>query len=345
MNAESRSVDSRPEFDPSDSRKTRMLDFRGGGWVLLLAVLISIGVVVWRVLTVWGPLTTAHAIGDGRNIATYQFTLAPATIPLDQLIPAGAWLRRDGMPTLDFPETRLGAEVDDQYLVPRRKLLHSDRVIGVVINGEARAYPIWVMTWHEIANDTVGDEAICVTYAPLSDGAVVFRRPETEQAGVAPGGDGHITFGISGLVYNSSPLIYDRVNAGSESLWSPLARKALIGPAVGSERNLDVLPSALTTWGVWLAAYPNTTVVAPDPARSRVYKRDAYSEYFGEERLRFPVEPLPPTGSRGLKSRVVATRQDDGTWVVDDADRVDALDLSRPRVWCFWFAWFAIGGR
>ncbi len=337
-----------PPAKPEDApRRRRLFDFGSGGWVLLLAGLLVVGIAAWRVLAVWTP-SADHAIGDGRDITTYQFELTPALIPLDRVIPAGRWVRRDGLPTLEDPPTLIGAEVDGEELISRRKLLQSNRVIGVEINGEARAYPLWLMTWHEIANDTVGGEAICVTYAPLSDAAVVFRRPTVSTprpaAGAAPA-EAHARFGISGLLFNSSPLIYDRGAPGSESLWSPIRAAAVIGPAAAERKALDVLPSALTTWGAWLAAHPNTTVVAPDPGRSRVYKRDAYSTYFGDDRLRFPVEPLPPPGERKLKTPVVATLGSDGEWRVEDAAAVDPLDLSRPRIWCFWFAWHAIAGR
>ena len=309
------------------------LTLRQGGWVLLLA-----GALVVLTLVLHGvriARTRSHpAIGDGRDIRSYRFDLDTATVPLERIVASG--LPRDGLPALDDPPT-----IDARTLGPRptlagvRKLHGTDRVLGVRIGGTTRAYPLWILAWHEVVNDTLAGVPILVTYNPLSDAAVVFDRRVAGR---------ELRFGFSGLLYNSNLLVFDRQPRPEDSsLWSQLRFEAVAGPAAARGDRLTVLPCVVTYWKHWRTRYPETSVLLPlRPLRQR-YRRDAYKAYFGTQRLRFPVSPLPPADSLPLKTPVVATLED-GRWRVRRCDRFElpALWDRTARVHAFWFAWYAM---
>ena len=214
-----------------------MFTFKSGGWVVLLAILLSTAIFGYHAVTVLGS-RGSRAVGDGRNADTYGFDLSNSVIPRDEIIASG--MVKDGIKALLNPDkitaadaARINKDERGKYLVSR------DRVIGVYLNGEARAYPVRVLCWHEVINDTLGGIPIAVTYNPLCDSAAVFSRRA---------GDEVLEFGISGLLYNSNLLFYDkRPKAEGESLWSQLKMSAIAGPRAGQE--LDVLPRRASLLG------------------------------------------------------------------------------------------------
>jgi len=223
-----------------------------------------------------------------------------------------------------------------KYLVP------SDKVIGVVIDGAPRAYPLRVLVWHEVVNDTVSGVPILVTYNPLSEGIAVFDR---RVAGQTP------TFGVSGLLYQSNLLMYDRAaTRAAQSLWSQLQARAISGPAAAAGRSLELVPFALAKWEDWQTAWPQTTVLAPVDGDGKKYGQDVYGSYFNSDALRFPVDPLPPEGSLGRKTRVFVDGTP-GAWtltplpVQDDESRFEVVGPSGTTpvrgFYAFWFAWYA----
>jgi hypothetical protein len=138
------------------------------------------------------------------------------------------------------------------------------------------------------------------------------------------GGD-TLEFGVSGLLYNSNLLMYDRREGGAgESLWSQLLGRAIAGPAAADDRQLTMINTALVAWEDWLDAHPDTTVVDRDPKMIKRYKKTvdrdpkmikrykktSYDFYFQSARLRFPVDPLPPEGGPRAKDRVVVVITD-----------------------------------
>ena len=140
-----------------------------------------------------------------------------------------------------------------------------DIVIGVTFSGESRAYPIRILNWHEIANDRVGGTDILVSYCPLCGTGIVFDSRIN--------GKVH-TFGVSGLLYNSDLLMYERGTKES-SLWAQILGEAVVGPLTGTK--LTVLPSVQTTWGEWKAQHPDTKVLDVNTGYSRDYGRNPYS--------------------------------------------------------------------
>ncbi|NQV31060.1 MAG: DUF3179 domain-containing protein [Phycisphaeraceae bacterium] len=193
------------------------------------------------------------------------FDLSGLTIDLKELRSGGP--PRDGIPSIDHPKFIAQDKVDF--------LRDDDIVIGLVRGNTARAYPTRILIWHEIVNDVIGQDAVAVTYCPLCGTAMVFGRAI----------DGiKRTFGVSGLLYRSDVLMYDRQ---SESLWSQLAMKAVSGPAVG--KALPWLPSEHLTFKAWREKYPKGQVLSTDTGVRRNYQANAYASYFASDKTMFPV--------------------------------------------------------
>lgn len=267
---------------------------RSGWWVLVAAVAVF-------VLFVFGFFHLY--ISSSRAGVADQISLEPCSVERGNLVHAMA---RDRLRALFRPETMTPGEVDEHNENERGKLLvSSDRVVGVEIGGEARAYPLRLLRWHESVNDIVGGRAIAVTYSPLSGSIAVWDREV---------GYREVTLAISGWLYNSNTLLYDRQHPDKKSsLWHQLTGEAISGPEMGSR--LTALPTSLQTWATWRAAHPDTTVMAPHEASKRLYKRDPYHSYRGSDLLRFPVEPLPPDGMLDLKDLVAVITHSDQDFV------------------------------
>ena len=150
-----------------------------------------------------------------------------------------------------------------------------DLVVSFTHAGETRAYPLRILVWHEIVNDRFGDLAINVSYCPLCGSAMVFDRTVDGRT---------LEFGVSGLLYQSDVLMYDRQ---TESLWSQLEMAAVSGPQVG--RKLTLLPAQHLTWRAWKKAFPNGLVLSTATGFDRDYGRQPYSDYEQSPRLMFPV--------------------------------------------------------
>jgi hypothetical protein len=336
--------------------------------VLGVAGALLIAVILWR----GRDMLEGHgekAVGDGRNPVTYGFELGNTLVPLPEIAASG--LPRDGLPVLDFPRLLAPAQADSLYERQHYKyLVPGDRVIGVTQGGRARAYPISVLNWHEVVNDTLGGRPILVTYSPLCDASVVFDR-ELPTNGGSPGSA--LLFSFSGLLYNTNLLIYDRgADHRGESLWSQLQARAVAGPAANAGRRLRILPCAVARWADWREKYPETTVLEPEPSRRERYQRDPYVHDYGSDLIRFPVDPLPPPGTPGYKTPCVIVGVDgryavyplpviagkagvDGTWETRQGGRllrftfrdrpatawVDAAGGGAEVLYSFWYAWYS----
>ncbi|WP_368430063.1 DUF3179 domain-containing protein [Sulfuricaulis sp.] len=196
------------------------------------------------------------------------FDLAGALIPPEAVESGGP--PRDGIPSIDQPRFAPGTRV--------KFVRDEDRVLGVNRNGVAKAYPIRILNWHEIVNDTFGDERIAVTYCPLCGTGVAY---------VAEAGGRKLAFGVSGLLYNSDVLLYDRA---TQSLWSQLMNQAVAGPMKGAR--LTAIPLTHTTFADWRARHPDTLVLTPETGYSRDYHRDPYRGYESSAALFFKVSRL-----------------------------------------------------
>src|SRR5207344_1682190 len=126
--------------------------------------------------------------------------LTTTLVPREKIVSAG--MVTDALPPLDEPNAITLPQLSGLETIGRGKyLVPTDKVIAVVLNGAARAYPLRVLVWHEVVNDTVGGIPIVVTYNPLSEGIAVFDRRVAGET---------LEFGVSGLLYQSNLLMYDR---------------------------------------------------------------------------------------------------------------------------------------
>jgi hypothetical protein len=154
----------------------------------------------------------------------------------------------------------------------------SEAVVALEIDGDARAYPVQVMIWHEIVNDTVGGVPVSITYCPLCNSAVSYRR---EIRGI------QTTFGTSGRLFSSALVMYDRA---TETLWTHFDGKAVVGLLAGEQ--LEAISSPLMSWGDFAAAYPDGKVLdRASTGFNRDYGRNPYVGYDNES-----TEPFLFTG-------------------------------------------------
>jgi hypothetical protein len=289
------------------------MTFRSGGWVILAAVVVFLAGGVWQTMQVLGARGEPKQ-GDGKGVATYGFDLSTTTVP--RHLVATTTLPRDGLERLDFPPLMDVAVWNASWSKGRYRkyLVPSDRVVGVVLEGISRAYPLRLLVWHEVVNDTLRGTPIAVTYAPLADGAMVLERRSlaTASSERTASSTPHTTslspdaaplVGFSGLVYNGCPVVYD-ISDGS--LFSPLALRAIAGPAAVAGVAPRAVPFAVMTWGDWIATHPQTTVVEPSLEYIERYRSDPYHNYYGNDMLEeYPVEPRLPEGQRN-KAHVLA---------------------------------------
>jgi Protein of unknown function (DUF3179). len=164
----------------------------------------------------------------------------------------------DGIPPIDAPRF-LPAAAQRDLLPPE------EPVVTLEIDGDARAYPVRILIWHEIVNDTVGGVPVAVTYCPLCNSAVAYRR-------VVRGVE--TTFGTSGRLYNSALVMYDRA---TESLWTHYDGRAVVGLLTGEQ--LEPIPAPLMSWGDFLAAYPDGQVL--DQTRTGFRRDYGVNPYVG----------------------------------------------------------------
>lgn len=203
---------------------------------------------------------TASAQDDDWN----GFDLTGLAMPREGLAHGGQ--PRDGIPALDAPKFSPGKETGVGF---------EERVVGVAIDGVARAYPRSVLVWHEVVNDRIGEQPFVLVYSPLSGTVAAF---DTRSA------KGAQQFGVSGLVYNSGTLLFDRASA---SLWLPLEGVAIAGPRAGER--LPAIVATETSWADWLTRYPDTAVMTAETGHQRPYGQDPYADYLSNSELRFPA--------------------------------------------------------
>ncbi|MFN3566534.1 MAG: DUF3179 domain-containing protein [Burkholderiaceae bacterium] len=303
-----------------------------------------------RPLAVLAPLcAAATAFAAPPGPAAYNgFDVRDALIPVERIERGGP--PKDGIPAIDRPRFVVAAAAS---------LRADDRVLGLVHNGVAKAYPVRILNWHEVVNDRFGDAPVAVTYCPLCGTGIAFDANLGGQT---------LNFGVSGLLYNSDVLLYDR---GTESLWSQLKQQAISGRLKGAR--LQALPLEHTTWADWRERYPATLVLSTDTGFARDYARDPYAGYERVQRLLFSVEhrderfapkewvlgvtigaarkaypfSVLESAARGRATHELRdTVGGQAIYVRYDARHrsAQALDAQRrplPSVMAFWFAWVA----
>ena len=217
-------------------------------------------------LTTLAALSLLLVANPSLAVRKNGFELDGASVPSREIFSGGP--PRDGIPSIDRPRFVVAADAG-------RFLRDRDRILGISRNGVVKAYPIAILNYHEIVNDWFGDESILVTYCPLCGTGMAF------EAAIA--GEDRV-FGVSGLLYNSDVLLYDRK---SESLWSQLMLEAVAGPLKG--KPLKMVAVSHTTWADWRDRHPETQVLSEDTGFRRDYAADPYPGYGSSRRIMFPV--------------------------------------------------------
>jgi hypothetical protein len=175
-----------------------------------------------------------------RTIWGWETNLDEKTIPLTELETV---LPRDRITPVDDPVFVSVAEAPD-YMNDR------EPVVALIIDGEARAYPLAILMWHEIVNDTVAGVPVTVTFCPLCNTGITFNRIVDGQ---------ELTFGTSGMLRNSDLVMWDRQ---TQSFWQQITGEALAGDFAANETVLEQLPSSIIAWEAFADAYPDGRLLA-----------------------------------------------------------------------------------
>lgn len=177
------------------------------------------------------------------------------SIPLREILSGGP--HKDGIPAIDRPTFKSVSAIDG--------LSPAEPVIALEINGEAKAYPLRVLMWHEIANDTIGGVPVTVTYCPLCNTSIAFDRRLNGRV---------LDFGVSGKLRYSDLVMYDRQ---TESWWQQFLGQAIVGEMTGSE--LTRLPARVLPFAEYKVRHPNGLVLVPSHPRARSYGKNPYEGY------------------------------------------------------------------
>ena len=224
--------------------------------------LVPVASVLFTVALTGSLPTRAAAQGAGGRAATVLQGEVWATdtnqrsIDLSELQAGGP--PKDGIPAIDDPRF-VSPSAAEAWLAPQ------EPVVALTLGEEAKAYPLQILTWHEIVNDEVGGVPVAVTFCPLCYSAIAYRRTL----------DGRpLTFGVSGFLRNSDLVMYDRQ---TESLWQQLTGEAIVGVMTGSE--LEALPAQIISFRQFKEAYPEGTVLSRETGIERPYGRNPYAGY------------------------------------------------------------------
>ncbi len=203
----------------------------------------------------------AHA-----NPALWRFEwpntdFSKSSVPFEDIISGGP--PKDGIPAVDDPQF---ASVADA-----RGMADSEPVISLAINGDARAYPLTILMWHEIVNDVVGGVPVTVTYCPLCNSAIAFDRRV---------GGRVLDFGTTGKLRYSDLIMYDRQ---TETWWQQFLGEAIVGELLGTR--LEMIPVRVESFARFRERHPNGKVQTPPGGIFRAYGRNPYVGY---DTSRFP---------------------------------------------------------
>ncbi|MBI3457936.1 MAG: DUF3179 domain-containing protein [Candidatus Rokubacteria bacterium] len=208
---------------------------------------------LWRATLLVMPLLVAGAPAEAGSLRT---DLSKALVPLDEIIPGGP--PPDGIPAIDRPSFVAPAEAD-AWLSPK------EPVLALELGDDARAYPLQILMWHEIVNDTVGGRPVTVTYCPLCNSGLVFDRVVDGKT---------LDFGTSGKLYKSDLVMYDRQ---SHSLWAQMEGRAIVGEKAGTR--LKLIPANTIAYDEWKAAHPGGKVLSRETGHRRPYGVNPYEAY------------------------------------------------------------------
>ena len=205
-------------------------------------------------------------VSCARTIPQQDKNAAGAVVPLEEIVSGGP--SKDGIPAIDHPKFVTAEEA---------KSFVTNNTLGLYIevNIEKRWYPFNILTWHEIVNDIIEDKPLAMTFCPLCASGLVFERTI----------DGKVLdFGTSGMLYQSNLVMYDRQ---TDSLWSQILGKAIVGKLAGTELKLY---SADTLLFSTVQDIPGLKVLSTDTGYIRDYQHNPYVDYESANEIMFPVK-------------------------------------------------------
>ena len=262
----------------------------------------------------------------------------------DKLISGGP--PKDGIPSIDNPKFVSVSDADEW-------IQDDELVLAITYKGEKRVYPLQILVWHEIVNDVIAGDPILITYCPLCGSGIAYERKI----------DGNpVEFGVSGKLYNSNLVMYDRK---TDTYWTQIDGNAIVGQLTG--QRLTSISIDTVVWRDWKENNADSMVLSQDTGFMRLYGDDPYGNYYENSFLFFPVEN---TDNRIPAKTVVfgvevngtykAYRQDDVKEAgliedsVGDVDVIISIDDSGVvtitnkktgekivKERDFWFAWYA----
>lgn len=231
---------------------------------------VNSGMGYWFVFGAFYPGLEIDGQGT-RPVTLNPDTTAEWSIPFSYV---GQGTGFDGIPALDHPPFMVYNPLTIDPEAPFY-LEDNDLVMVVSQNGETKIYPHKILDWHEIVNDKVGGVDISLTYCPLTGTGKVWKRKEEDLA------DG---FGVSGLLYNSNLLAFDRF---TESFWHQLEGIAVFGDRRGER--LDLVPFVETSWGTWRGLAQDPLVMSEQTGIDRDYTIYPYGDYKTSDLIAYPI--------------------------------------------------------
>ena len=186
----------------------------------------------------------------------WRTNFSKRSVPLAEIQSGGP--PKDGIPALDDPKF-VGAADASGWLKP------AEPVIALTVGGQSRAYPLQILVWHEIVNDSVGGVPVTVTFCPLCYTAIAFDRRAADRV---------LDFGTTGNLRKSDLVMYDRQ---TESWWQQAIGQGIVGDLTGTQ--LTILPASLVSWDTFRTEHPEGTVLSKDTGFSRPYGNNPYVGY------------------------------------------------------------------
>ncbi len=250
-------------------------------WLAILAVL---GLV-------WFGYSAVQASPEFWKFEWPKTDFTKHSIRYDEIMSGGP--PKDGIPSIDDPQFKPASEIDD--------IAPTEPVVGVTLGGETRAYPLRILMWHEIVNDTVGGVPVSVTFCPLCNAAVVFDRRVGKRV---------LDFGTTGKLRHSDLVMYDRQ---TESWWQQFTGEAIVGELLGTK--LKFVPARLESFANFVKRAPDGLVQVPTVPGMRRYGANPYGGYDSSSRP-FLYRGRMPKNVAPL-SRVVAIEGESRAWSLD----------------------------
>lgn len=216
---------------------------------------------------------------------------------------------RDGIPSIDQPKYQPASEITEMG--------GREPVIRLTVGNEVRAYPLRILTWHEIANDVIDDVPVAVTYCPLCNAALVFDRRLDRKV---------LDFGTTGKLRNSDLVMYDRQ---TESWWQQFSGRAIVGELAGQK--LKLVPSRIVSFDAFRAEQPDGDVLVPEDPNFRDYGSNPHAYYYSTSAPFLNRGDLPENVP--AMSRVVVVRTDQAPIIVSlEKIRRDGFEKNGYRI-------------